>query len=102
MINEQPRDVILETKNLSKYFGGLRAVDNVSLKITQGGLKSIIGPNGAGKTTLLNLLSGVYEPTSGDIFYHEEKIPLCLPIVEHILVLVGPTRLPIFFLPLLS
>ncbi|MEJ2485151.1 MAG: ABC transporter ATP-binding protein [Anaerolineales bacterium] len=74
MINDQPRDVILETKNLSKYFGGLRAVDNVSLKITQGGLKSIIGPNGAGKTTLLNLLSGIYEPTSGDIFYHEEKI----------------------------
>ena len=53
----------LETKNLCKYFGGLKAVDQVNFQVKEGQLKSIIGPNGAGKTTLFNLLSGLYIPT---------------------------------------
>ncbi|NIW44802.1 MAG: ATP-binding cassette domain-containing protein [candidate division Zixibacteria bacterium] len=66
--------MLLETKNLSKFFGGLRAVDDVTLQITKGGLQSLIGPNGAGKTTYLNLISGVYEPTAGKIYYRGEDI----------------------------
>lgn len=56
---------ILEVKNLSRHFGGLTAVANVSMEINQGELIGLIGPNGAGKTTLFNLLTGVYEPSEG-------------------------------------
>ena len=58
---------ILETRNLSKAFGGLIAVDKVDLKIDTGKITAIIGPNGAGKTSLFNLIAGVYRPTSGSI-----------------------------------
>ena len=58
---------LLETKNLGITFGGLRAVDEVNLKIERGQLYGLIGPNGAGKTTLFNLLTGVYQPTMGMI-----------------------------------
>ena len=59
----------LETKNLCKYFGGLKAVDQVDFQVKEGQLKSIIGPNGAGKTTFFNLLCGLYPPTSGKIYF---------------------------------
>lgn len=58
---------LLEVKNLGISFGGLRAVDEVNLKIEKGQLYGLIGPNGAGKTTLFNLLTGVYQPTNGAI-----------------------------------
>jgi branched-chain amino acid transport system ATP-binding protein len=64
----------LETKYLCKYFGGLKAVDQVDFSVEEGQLKSIIGPNGAGKTTLFNLLSGLYVPTDGKIFFHGKDI----------------------------
>ena len=64
----------LETQNLCKYFGGLKAVDRVKFSVEEGQLKSIIGPNGAGKTTLFNLLSGLYEPTAGKILFRGEDI----------------------------
>lgn len=57
----------LQVVSLSKVFGGLRATDDVSFTIEAGTVNSIIGPNGAGKTTLLNLITGIYEPTNGDI-----------------------------------
>lgn len=63
---------ILEVKNLTKNFGGLCAVSNVSMTIDQGELIGLIGPNGAGKTTLFNLLTGVYEPSSGLIELNED------------------------------
>ena len=63
---------ILEVKNLTKNFGGLCAVSNVSKTINQGELIGLIGPNGAGKTTLFNLLTGVYEPSSGLIELNED------------------------------
>ena len=56
---------ILNVKNLTKNFGGLCAVSNVSMTINEGELIGLIGPNGAGKTTLFNLLTGVYEPVRG-------------------------------------
>jgi branched-chain amino acid transport system ATP-binding protein len=58
---------LLELKGLSKTFGGLRAVRNVSLKIMPGERKAIIGPNGAGKTTLFNLITGIFPPSSGQV-----------------------------------
>jgi ABC-type branched-subunit amino acid transport system ATPase component/ABC-type branched-subunit amino acid transport system permease subunit len=64
----------LEARNLCKHFGGLKAVDRVNFKVEEGQLKSIIGPNGAGKTTLFNLLCGLYEPTTGEIFFRGKDI----------------------------
>lgn len=58
---------ILSVKKLTKSFGGLTAVSNVNIELKQGELVGLIGPNGAGKTTVFNLLTGVYEPTSGTI-----------------------------------
>lgn len=63
---------ILETKNLSKNFGGLQAVSNVSISVNKGELIGLIGPNGAGKTTFFNLLTGVYEPSSGQIMLEDK------------------------------
>ncbi|MBG0785339.1 MAG: ABC transporter ATP-binding protein [Anaerolineaceae bacterium] len=60
-------DIILEAVNLSKVFGGLVAVDDVSIQIKKQTLHAIIGPNGAGKTTLFNVLSGVMPPTTGQV-----------------------------------
>lgn len=58
---------LLEVKNLSKHFGGLTAVGDVSMELHEGELVGLIGPNGAGKTTLFNLLTGVYVPSEGTI-----------------------------------
>jgi branched-chain amino acid transport system ATP-binding protein len=67
-------EIILETKNLRKDFGGLVAVDDVSLKVKAHTLHSIIGPNGAGKTTFFNLLSGNLKPTKGKVFFKGRDI----------------------------
>ncbi len=65
---------IIETKKVSKVFGGLTAVNNVDLMIPKGSIYSIIGPNGAGKTTLFNCISGFYTPEAGEILYFGESI----------------------------
>lgn len=65
---------LLEVKNLGISFGGLRAVDDLNLKIEKGQLYGLIGPNGAGKTTVFNMLTGVYKPTDGSIFLDGENI----------------------------
>ncbi|MDM8554683.1 ABC transporter ATP-binding protein [Desulfococcaceae bacterium HSG7] len=64
---------IIEVKGMSKHFGGLAALSNLDLTIREGEIRGIIGPNGAGKTTLFNVISGVYRPTSGKIFYLKNK-----------------------------
>ena len=64
----------LVLQNLSKDFGGLRAVDGVSLAIQPGERRVLMGPNGAGKTTLFNLVSGVYQASEGKIIYFEKDI----------------------------
>lgn len=66
--------VILKTINISKSFGGLKAVNNVSLDIYSGKITAVIGPNGAGKTTLFNLLTGFLEADSGKIFFCEKDV----------------------------
>jgi branched-chain amino acid transport system ATP-binding protein len=67
-------DVILSARKLRKTFGGLVAVNEVSLEITTGSLHSIIGPNGAGKTTFFNLLTGRYRPTAGSVLFKGQDI----------------------------
>lgn len=64
----------LVLKNVSKSFGGLRAVDTLNLNIHSGKIASLIGPNGAGKTTVFNMITGVYPPTKGSIVYKGKKI----------------------------
>ncbi|HAE60071.1 MAG TPA: ABC transporter ATP-binding protein [Anaerolineae bacterium] len=66
--------VCLETKNVSKIFGGLTAVNSVDLVVPEHAIASIIGPNGAGKTTLFNCISGYYVPEQGDILFYEMPI----------------------------
>mgnify|MGYP001828089375 FL=1 len=58
---------ILEVTNLTKDFGGLRAIDDISLIVGQGEIVALIGPNGAGKTTFFNCITGIYPPTKGDV-----------------------------------
>ena len=65
---------MLETKNLGISFGGLKAVDELTMTIQKGQLYGLIGPNGAGKTTAFNLLTGVYKPTEGNFFLNGEKL----------------------------
>ena len=67
-------DAILALHNLSHAFGGLQAVDDVSLKLPQHGLSALIGPNGAGKTTLFALMSGFLRPDSGRVLFRGEDI----------------------------
>ena len=65
---------MLSIENLSKSFGGVHAVEDVSFNVKQGSIHSVIGPNGAGKTTLFNLVTGVYTPTSGQIVFNGENV----------------------------
>ncbi|MGC7871841.1 ABC transporter ATP-binding protein [Desulfosporosinus sp. SYSU MS00001] len=65
---------MLKIESLSKSFGGLKAVSNLNIDINDGELIGLIGPNGAGKTTVFNLITGVYEPTEGEILFRERKI----------------------------
>jgi branched-chain amino acid transport system ATP-binding protein len=64
---------VLDIRGLTKVFGGLRAVSNFDLVVQKGALDGLIGPNGAGKTTAFNMISGLYVPTSGDIFFNGDN-----------------------------
>ena len=64
----------LEIKNLTKTWGGLRAIDNVSLAFPSGSLSAVIGPNGAGKTTFFNLISGAFPASSGEVLLDGQNI----------------------------
>ncbi len=67
-------DYILETKDLGISFGGLKAAQNVNIRIKKNQIYGLIGPNGAGKTTIFNLLTGVYKPTTGTFFLDGEEL----------------------------
>ncbi|MBN2178941.1 MAG: ABC transporter ATP-binding protein [Deltaproteobacteria bacterium] len=69
----------LEIKNVSKHFGGLKAVDQVDLSIEEGQIFGLIGPNGAGKSTLFNCVAGVYPPTYGQVFFKGDDITAMKP-----------------------
>jgi len=66
--------MILKIEGLTKEFGGLRAIDNLSMEIAPGEIMGLIGPNGAGKSTAFNCIAGVYTPTAGRIFFSGENI----------------------------
>ena len=65
---------MIRIENVCKYFGGLKAVDHVSIEIAEGSISGLIGPNGAGKTTLFNTIAGLYEPSAGRIYLGDEDI----------------------------
>jgi branched-chain amino acid transport system ATP-binding protein len=65
---------LLRLDNVSRHFGSLKAVQNVSFAMSEGELRAVIGPNGAGKTTFFNLITGFVPPTSGDIWFDDENI----------------------------
>ena len=67
-------EYILETKNLGISFGGLKAAQDVNIRIKKNQIYGLIGPNGAGKTTIFNLLTGVYKPTTGTFFLDGEEL----------------------------
>lgn len=73
---------LLETENLTKRFGGLTAIEDLSLSIQEGEIRGIIGPNGSGKTTLMNLISGLYKATSGAIYLDGNRIDQLKPNVR--------------------
>ncbi len=67
-------NLLLEVKDLSIQFGGLKAVDSLNFSVQKGQLKGLIGPNGAGKTTVFNMLTGVYQPSRGEICFRGQII----------------------------
>jgi len=91
----------LQAVNVSKQFGGLNALDQVSLSLRPGEVHGLIGPNGSGKTTLLNLLSGYYQPTSGSIKLGEEDLSLAT-VQRRAVVGVARTFQKLRLLPMLS
>jgi branched-chain amino acid transport system ATP-binding protein len=66
--------VLLETKELRKSFGGVKAVQGISLSIPEHSIYAVIGPNGAGKSTMMNLLSGTYQPDSGELLFAGQQL----------------------------
>jgi branched-chain amino acid transport system ATP-binding protein len=70
---------LIEARNLSIAFGGIRAVDDVSFSVARGEIFAIVGPNGAGKSTIFNLISRIYEPTGGQLIFEGEDITNVAP-----------------------
>jgi branched-chain amino acid transport system ATP-binding protein len=70
---------IITTKNLTKQFGGLVAIDNLSIEVRENSIHSVIGPNGAGKTTVFNCITGFYKPEGGDILLEGRSLVGLLP-----------------------
>ena len=68
------RETVLQIENVTMQFGGVVAVDNLNLEIRRGEIVALIGPNGAGKTTAFNVVTGVYQPTNGAVWFNGEKI----------------------------
>ena len=64
---------MIEVKNITKKYGSLTAVDNISFKINEGEIIGLLGPNGAGKSTTMNMITGYIEPTEGEIYQKNQK-----------------------------
>ena len=65
---------VLRVENVTMQFGGVVAVNNLSMEINEGEIVALIGPNGAGKTTAFNVITGVYQPTNGRVYFNGEPI----------------------------
>ena len=68
-----PKNIVLEAKNISKYFGTITALENVNLTVREGECLGVVGDNGAGKSTFMKVLSGLYKPSSGSLFFDGNK-----------------------------
>ncbi|MGB9628163.1 MAG: ABC transporter ATP-binding protein [Thermodesulfobacteriota bacterium] len=71
---EEPKKSIIKVRNLSKSFGGVKALQNVSFDLLEGEVLGVIGPNGSGKTTLVNTITGFVKPDSGEVFFKDTRI----------------------------
>ena len=80
---------LIEVKNVSKQFGGLAALTDVSFTLNKGEILALIGPNGAGKTTMFNVINGFYPPTKGNVFLKGQKVSHLKP---HVLCKLGVAR----------
>ena len=88
---------ILQTRDLTKTFGGLTAVDRVSFDVKRGEIRGIIGPNGSGKTTMVNLISGLYRATAGEIRFMGEPIDGLPPNLRAMRGMVRTFQIPKLF-----
>ena len=70
---------LLRTENVTRDFGKLRAIDNLSLSVEEGEIRGLIGPNGSGKTTLINVITGIYRPTGGEVHFAGRRIDRLAP-----------------------
>ena len=73
-MSEAVNNSVLKMENITMQFGGVVAINNLSLEVNQGEIVALIGPNGAGKTTAFNCITGVYEPTNGMVYFHGKPI----------------------------
>jgi ABC-type branched-subunit amino acid transport system ATPase component len=73
-MNQNDRHIVLETREITKRFGGLTAVSSFSFQIKKGDINSLIGPNGAGKTTVFNVITGIYRPEAGHVIFNGDNI----------------------------
>jgi branched-chain amino acid transport system ATP-binding protein len=94
MMEEKKNGILLEGREVTKYFGGLAAVSDVSFDVKQGEILGIIGPNGAGKTTLFNVIAGVYRPNRGKIFFRGQVISYLPPTRSANWASPAPSRSP--------
>ena len=81
--------VLLKASDITMRFGGLTAVDHVNMELRKGEIVGIIGPNGAGKTTFFNIITGLYTPTEGHVYFHDKEITGLKP---HLITSLGLTR----------
>ncbi len=75
----EERKVVMEVKDLCKYFGGVKAIDKINMKLYEGEIVAIVGDNGAGKSTIIKTISGVYKKNSGEIYIDGEKASINKP-----------------------
>ena len=90
-------DPILEVKDVAKYFGGVKALDGVTLSVPRGGMIGLIGPNGSGKTTLFNVVTGFYVPTRGEVWFEGERIDGLNPNEVYLKGIVRTFQIPRLF-----
>ena len=76
-------DTILKMQGLSKFYGGIKALEKVDFELYRGEILCLLGENGAGKSTLMKILSGVIEPSEGEIFLEDKKINIKNPNIAH-------------------
>ncbi len=72
-------NIVIEMRNITKQFGTFKANDNINLQVKAGEIHALLGENGAGKSTLMNVLSGLLEPTSGEILMHGKEVKITSP-----------------------